>query len=104
MQVQPCAPAASATQAVATTAFSDGPHEVRSCAVDFAENGSCSPAHAILIDNNAPAHPRSTALAGGDGWRRANNFDLNWENPGQGPASPIAGAGWRLTGPGGYDS
>ena len=31
----------------------------------------------MLIDNNPPAHPRNLALAGGDGWRRVNDFDLS---------------------------
>jgi hypothetical protein len=43
-------------------------------------------------------------LAGGEGWRRTNDFDLSWENPGQGPASPIGGAVWRVVGAKGYDS
>jgi len=103
-RMRPCEPGGSAAQPVATTAFSDGPHAARACTIDFAENAACTPAHTVLIDNNPPAHPRSTALVGGDGWRRVNDFDLGWENPGQGPASPIVGAAWRLTGPGGFDS
>jgi hypothetical protein len=102
--MRPCELSAPASQPIGTTAFSDGPHVVHSCAIDFAENAGCSAAHTVLIDNNAPTHPRSAALAGGDGWRRLNDFDLGWENPGQGPASPIVGAGWRLSGPGGFDS
>jgi hypothetical protein len=103
-QMQPCAPTGAASQAIATTAFSDGPHAVKACAIDFAENGNCTLPHTVLIDNNPPAHPRAAALVGGDDWRRLNDFDLGWENPGQGVASPIAGAGWRLIGPGGFDS
>jgi hypothetical protein len=103
-QMRPCETSGAASQPVDTTRFSDGPHTVRACVADFAENGGCSDSHTILIDNNAPAHPRAAALAGEEGWRRANDFDLGWENPGQGAASPVAGAGWRLTGPGGYDS
>ena len=41
--------------------FSDGPHSVHHCAADFAGNVGCTAEHAILIDNNPPAHPRSTA-------------------------------------------
>lgn len=103
MRMRPCEPVAAAPQAIATTAFSDGPHTAQACAIDFAENRHCAAHHTVLIDNNAPAHPRSTVLVGGDGWRRLNDFDLGWENPGQGPASPIVGAGWRLSGPGGFD-
>ena len=43
-------------------------------------------------------------MRGGDGWRRSNDFDPAWVNPDQGPASPIGGAFWRITGPAGYDS
>jgi hypothetical protein len=103
-RMQPCLTTASGSQTIATTAFSDGPHVVRACGTDFAESTGCSAQHTVLIDNNAPAHPRSVAVAGADGWRRVNDFDLAWENPGQGVASPIAGAGWRLSGPAGFDS
>jgi hypothetical protein len=102
--MQPCANGADADQTVATTDFSDGPHQVAACAVDFAGNSACSATQTVLIDNNAPAHPRPIGVAGGDGWRRTNDFDLEWSNPDQGAASPIAGASWRLTGPNGYDS
>ena len=103
-RMQPCALAVSATQSIATTSFSDGPHTVAHCVTDFAGNVGCASPRTVLIDNNAPAHPRSTALVGGDGWRRVDDFDLGWANPDQNAASPIAGAGWRLTGPAGFDS
>jgi len=103
-QMQPCPTGASAAHGVATTAFSDGPHTLVTCATDFAANATCAPAEMVLIDNNPPAHPRTVTLAGGDGWRRQNDFDLGWENPDQGKASPIAGASWRIAGPAGFDS
>jgi hypothetical protein len=103
-RMQPCESGGLAVHDVATTAFSDGPHAAGACVADFAGNTGCAAARTVLIDNNPPAHPRPVALAGGEGWRRANDFDLTWTNPDQGPASPIVGAGWRLTGPGGYDS
>jgi hypothetical protein len=90
---------------ISTRTFSDGPHSVGHCATDFAGNVNCLPAHQVLIDNNPPAHPRDLTVAGGsEGWRRSNDFDPSWVNPDQGPASPIGGASWRITGPGGYDS
>ena len=103
-RMRPCLTTVSATHTVATTSFSDGPHTLVHCAADFAANSTCGAARTVLIDNNPPAHPRAPALAGGDGWRRTNDFDLNWENPDQGPASPIAGAVWRISGKSGYDS
>jgi hypothetical protein len=103
-RMRPCLTDVSATHAVATAGFSDGPHSLSHCSVDFAGNAACAPARTLLIDNNPPAHPRSPTLTGAEGWRRLNGFDLSWSNPDQGPASPIAGAAWRLTGPAGYDS
>jgi hypothetical protein len=103
-QMRPCELSAAAGQSVATTAFSDGPHPLVECATDFAGNAACSGAHTVLIDNNAPAHVRSAALAGGESWHRVNDFDLGWEDPDQGAASPLAGASWWIVGPGGYDT
>ncbi|HEY2334755.1 MAG TPA: carboxypeptidase-like regulatory domain-containing protein [Solirubrobacterales bacterium] len=102
--MQPCPTDRVGYYPIATTTFSDGPHSVGHCATDFAGNVNCLPAQTILIDNNPPAHPRNLAVTGGDAWRRANDFDSAWEDPDQGVASPIGGASWRITGPGGYDS
>ena len=102
--MRPCGTSARVTHYVDTTAFSDGPHTVVHCTADFAGNGACTGNHSVLIDNNPPAHPRAVTLAGGEGWRRTNDFDLAWENPDQGPASPIAGAVWRIFGSNGYDT
>lgn len=103
-RMRPCLTTVSAAHPVSTQSFSDGSHSLVHCATDFAANSSCTPARTVRIDNNPPAHPKAVALAGGDGWRRVNDFDLGWENPGQGPASPIAGAPWRLVGASGYDT
>ena len=103
-RMQPCPTGATGTQAIATTAFSDGSHALRHCAADFSGNAGCVGPYAVLIDNNPPAHPRSAAALGPEGWRRANGFEVSWSNPDQGAGSRIAGAGWRLTGPAGFDS
>lgn len=89
---------------LSTGGLSDGPHTVSHCATDFAGNVNCLSARSVLVDNNPPAHPRDLGLIGGEEWRRANDFDPVWTNPDQGPASPIGGASWRITGPAGYDS
>jgi hypothetical protein len=102
--MRPCATNVATVHSVNTAGLSDGPHAVVHCATDFAGLGACTGTLGFLVDNNPPAHPRSVALDGGDGWRRVNDFDLGWENPDQGPASPIAGAPWRIVGPGGYDT
>jgi len=103
-RMRPCPTHAWTAHSVATGSFSDGPHMLVHCATDFAGNSACAEPRTVLIDNNPPAHPRNLALAGGDDWRPINDFDLSWVNPGQGPASPIAGAYWRITGPAGYDT
>lgn len=103
-RMQPCLTNVDTSQTVATTSFSDGPHLLGHCTTDFAGNVACAPGRTVLIDNNPPAHPRAIAIAGGEEWRRTNDFDLTWENPDQGPASPIAGAGWRISGGSGFDT
>jgi hypothetical protein len=103
-RMRPCELSASGSATVATTNFSDGPHALGHCATDFAGNVACVSPRSVLIDNNAPAHPRDLAVVGGDGWRRLNDFDLGWANPDQGKASPIGGASWRVVGPAGYHS
>jgi hypothetical protein len=103
-RMQPCLPQVSGSGTVDTTRFSDGNHTLRHCTTDFAGNGSCTGDVTVGIDNNPPAHPRNLTLAGGDGWRRTDNFDFSWANPDQGPASPIWGAYWRITGAAGFDT
>ena len=103
-RMQPCPGGAADEVTVQTTNFSDGPHGLTRCASDFAGNRACLFPLVVLIDNHSPASPRNLALAGGEGWRRVDDFDFSWSNPGQGPASPIGGAYWRITGPAGYDT
>ena len=102
--MRPCPLGPSGGASLATTSFSDGVHSVRHCVVDFAGNPGCTATHAVAIDNNPPAHPRSPAVAGGDGWHRVNDFDLTWSNPDQGPASPVGAALWRISGSAGHDT
>ncbi len=103
-QMQPCLLGVSGGATIGTNTFSDGPHSLGHCVTDFAGNVGCTPQQTVLIDNNPPAHPRNLTLAGGEGWRKADDFDFSWANPDQGPASPIGGASWRVTGPAGYDT
>ncbi len=103
-QMQPCSLGVSGAAAIDTTRFSDGLHGVHHCVTDFAGNVGCTPEQTVAIDNNPPAHPRNLTLAGGEDWRRVDDFDFSWANPDQGPASPIWGAYWQITGPAGYDT
>ena len=103
-RMQPCLTNVSGTLTIDTARFGDGAHTLSHCSADFAGNVACAPARTVLIDNTPPAHPRSLGLAGGEGWRRADDFDLSWVNPDQTPGSPIGGASWQILGPAGYDS
>lgn len=103
-QMQPCQTNVSGTHTVATTNFSDGPHSLVHCAIDFAANVACTSPQTVLIDNTPPAHPKAVSIAGGEGWHRLDEFDLAWQNPSQGAGSPIAGASWRIVSASGYDS
>jgi hypothetical protein len=101
-RMRPCPSADSATHSIVSNNFSDGPHTLVHCAEDFAGNGACTDTYTVRFDNSPPAHPHSAAVAG-DAWHRVDDFDVSWGNPDQGPASPIAGAAWRLQGAG-FDS
>ena len=103
-RMRPCELGVSGGASIDTTHFSDGHHSVHHCVTDFAGNVGCTPDQTIGIDNNAPAHPRNLTLAGGEGWRRTDDFDLSWQNPDQGQASPVYGAYWRIVGPAGFDT
>jgi hypothetical protein len=103
-QMRPCQLGVSGGASIATTGLSDGPHSLGHCVTDFAGNVGCTPNQAFYVDNNPPAHPRRLTLAGGEEWRRTNDFDFSWENPDQGPASPIGGAFWQIVGPAGSDT
>lgn len=103
-QMRPCALGVSGGAPIDTTRFSDGPHSIHHCVTDFAGNGGCTADQTFYVDNNPPAHPRTLAIAGGEAWRRTNDFDLSWTNPDQGVASAIGGALWHIEGPAGYDS
>jgi hypothetical protein len=49
--------------------------------------------------------PLDLTVEGGEGWRRANDFDLRWSDPpGLLGTTMIAGASLRIVGPGGYDT
>ena len=102
-RMRPCELARSGSHRIGTAALADGPHLLRHCTEDFAGARACGAERVLLVDNGAPAAPRALSVSGGEGWRAANGFDVSWTNPDQGPASPIAGASYRVTGPG-YDS
>ncbi len=102
--LRPCPLSAAGSHSLNTAQLSDGPHLLSGCAEDFAGNRACAAARSIAVDNNPPAAPHGLAAVGGEGWRRSSNFELRWQNPNQGVASPIGAARLRIIGPDGYDS
>lgn len=103
-RMQPCGLSASGEHTIDTAALSDGPHQLRHCALDFAANRGCAPAVTLRTDNTAPGSPRDLEVEGGDGWRNRNGFSLTWVVPDQGQAAPVTGSRVRITGAGGHDS
>jgi hypothetical protein len=72
----------------------DGVHALRFVGIDAAGNAA-SLDRAIAVDNHAPAPPRGVTVTGGEGWRRAGPFDVEWTNP-PGQTAPIVRVHWRL--------
>jgi hypothetical protein len=103
-RMRPCPTDAAGTLTLDTAHFTDGTHALSHCAYDFAGVEACTPARSVSIDNNPPGAPDGLRVVGGEGWRRTNDFTLEWGDPDQAPAGSIAGAYLRLLGPGGFDS
>ena len=92
--------AVAAGTTVDTTGFSDGPHSLATASTDFAGNVGCTAPRTVLIDNNPPAHPRSPRSPAATAGAGSTTSTSLGRTPTRAPASPIAGACWRITGPG----
>jgi uncharacterized protein (DUF2141 family) len=55
-----------------------------------------APVH-LRYDASAPAGVSDLRVAGGEGWRSTNSFDVSWTNP-AGQVAPITSVGYRLCG------
>lgn len=77
-----------------TGRLSDGPHTA-SVTVANAAGNPAGAQRTIYVDNTPPDRPQAVAVAGGEGWRATNGFNVTWQNPG-GQASPITTAHYRL--------
>jgi len=91
----PCHDLGDGGLAVDTRALSDGGHTLRLAGADSAGNWGVAD-RPLFVDNHAPEAPAAPSVAGGEGWRRGNGFDVVWANPGQGDASPITEARYRF--------
>jgi Bacterial Ig-like domain len=91
----PCSDQSDAQLSLDTNALSDGSHSVQVAASDPAGNEVKSAAQTITVDNGAPGAPQGIAVAGGDGWRPSNSFDVSWINPGN-QVAPVSAAHYQL--------
>jgi len=78
-----------------TRALSDGDHTIQIGVRDPAANETRSVTQAIVVDNTAPAAPNGLTVAGGEGYRTTNRYDVSWSAPG-GQIAPIAKARYRI--------
>ncbi len=91
----PC-PNGPGTITVRTATLAEGTQELTLAGLDSADNLGHSPsAVTVRVDRTAPGAV-AVAVAGGEGWRNANNFDLGWTNPDEGDRAPITAANYRL--------
>lgn len=94
-QRAPC-PSASIETPLNTAGWGgDGQHNIALVAVDAAGNTTVSDRN-VKVDNTAPDAPIDVTVAGGDGWRSANDFDVSWKVGPQGNGAPIAAAEYEI--------
>jgi hypothetical protein len=91
----PCSDRPTGELVLDTRNLPDGLHNVQVAASDPAGNEAKSSAHAITVDNGAPAAPRSLAVDGGEAWRADNAFSVSWTNP-AGQVAPITVAHYEV--------
>ncbi|HEX2070342.1 MAG TPA: hypothetical protein VHF90_01685 [Thermoleophilaceae bacterium] len=92
-RLQPCPSARTGDWTVDTSHLPDGGRHLHLRATD-AGGATTTRTVAAYVDNGAPQAPRDVSVAGGEGWRAENDFELAWTNPG-GQHAPIALARWR---------
>jgi hypothetical protein len=97
-QVVPC-PNGPVSYSINTATLSDGAHALSAQAFDSAGNAN-SVGQTVLVDNSPPGPPAGAAVAGGEGWRAQNTFEVHWTNPST-SAAPLAGVQWQICPAGG---
>lgn len=93
-QLVPC-PNGPDSFAVDTRRLPEGTRALSLQAQDSAGNARTSTPIPVRIDNTAPTRVE-TAVDGGDGWRKANDFSIAWTNGDEGDRSPIAAAVYKV--------
>ena len=91
---RPCVDVAPGAFDLDTATLADGEHRIEIEGVDASGN-SARAGNSIKVDNTAPAKPENASVAGGEGWRAVNRFELRWSNP-PGQVAPITRAHYRM--------
>lgn len=91
---RPCADVSLGLARLNTSELTDGRHTLSLAAVDAAGNTNAF-SRTIDVDNHAPEAPSGPMVGGGEGWRRADSFDVSWTNP-SGQFAPIDRAHYRI--------
>ena len=78
-----------------TSSVEDGSHTLSVRAIDSAGNVN-EVARRVQIDNHAPPPPEDFELLGGEDWRSAEQFSMQWTNPAVDGTAPIAGVAYSI--------
>lgn len=89
----PCTDLTYRSSTLDTRELTDGNHTYKVEVVDTAGNAA-SFTGGFRVDNTAPDEPGEVSVAGGEGWRQADDFDVAWTNPPS--ASQVATAHYEL--------
>jgi hypothetical protein len=92
-RARPCSDIGHSGVVLDTRTLADGDHALKVETVDAAGNVSAIE-RGFKVDNTAP-DPVEASIAGGDGWRRTNDFSVRWTPP-AGGASPITRSHYSL--------
>ncbi len=90
---RPCNDIAPGGVSLDTRTLSDGPHAIRVEAIDAAGNVAAVERR-INVDNTPPAHV-DASVAGGQAWRRVNDFEIGWQGRADSGA-PVARAHYTI--------
>jgi hypothetical protein len=100
---EPCPKQASATGVLRPAELPDGVWDlvvgVKYSPVrvgNFLSTGEVTRRFRLMVDHDAPSPPTGLALAGGDGWRSTNRFDVHWTPFAPDGGTSIVGSDYRI--------
>jgi hypothetical protein len=91
----PCLASSSSQFSLATSAISNGPHQVQAAVVDAAGNQTLGSPVQIMVDNVNPGAPNGLLVNGRGGGAWVNQpATITWTNPSQPEGDPIGQVNW----------